>query len=140
MLTRRTPLRRLTRLATRNAGRKAASYRRNFGARADAVRQMRCLGCVAAARLTARRLGLADASEFDAVGQATPTQAAHAVARGMGGVKGDRRSLVPLCSLHHAEAGEARTTARAEFEARYRINLQHEAGLIAERLDSEGFE
>ena len=140
MLTRRTPLRRLTRLATRNAGRKATSYRRNFGARADAVRQMRCLGCVAAARVNARRLGLADPCEFDAVGQSSPTQAAHVRARGMGGAKGDRRELVPLCHLHHLEAGEARTSARAEFERVHRLSLEYEAKMIAERLDREGYE
>lgn len=148
-LTRRVPLRRLTKLAPVNRKRKAKAFRRNFGKRSDAVREMRCLGCVARRKMgpglnaDGTRTTAGGGDLFDIrheLGQQTPTQAAHVKARGMGGVGGSRRDLVPLCAAHHLEAGEARTSARAEFEARHRLSLEYEAKMIAERLDAEGFE
>lgn len=122
MLTRRIQLRstsrlaRKTRLAPVNRARRAKSYARNFGPRADAVRAMPCL--VAGCRL--------------------PTVAAHARARGMGGAKGDARELVPLCQPHHLEAGEHRTSQRAAFEERHGLDLTTEAARIAALLDQHG--
>ena len=115
MLTRSTPLRRSTPLG-RNRKRAAKLYARNFGERADAIRAMQCLvhGCP------------------------RPSQAAHTRARGMGGAKGDRRELVPLCAEHHREAGERRTSARADFERVHGLDLEAEALRLAECLDAEG--
>jgi len=48
----------------------------------------------------------------------SPIHAAHAIARGRGSAKGDLRHLVPLCWLHHLEAGEYKTSQRAAFEER----------------------
>lgn len=67
-------------------------------------------------------------------------QAAHARARGMGGVKGDRRDLVPLCPKHHMESGEFRTSQRAAFEVRHGVDLVAEAARIAVELDERGYE
>jgi hypothetical protein len=39
--------------------------------------------------------------------------------------------LVPLCGLHHAQSGEARTTQRAAFERHHKISLRAEADRIA---------
>lgn len=99
-----------------NAKRRRAAYQRNFGSRADVVRSMPCLvrGCS---------------------GQAV---AAHAIARGMGGRKGDRRHLVPLCQTHHVEAGEARTSQRADFERKHGVDLVAEAEWLAVELDRMG--
>lgn len=84
-----------------NRKRKAKMFERNFGARAALVRAMGCAveGC------------------------REQPQAAHAIARGKGGAKGSKLDLVPLCARHHAEAGEARTSARADFEARHGLDL-----------------
>jgi len=64
--------------------------------------------------------------------------AAHVRARGMGGAKGDRRDLVPLCRRHHRASGEARTSQRAKFEKGYGIDLAAEAARIALELDDRG--
>lgn len=107
------PMRR-TALRRANPERKAKTYERNFGDRGALVRAMPCLvrGCH------------------------LPTQAAHAVARGMGGAKGDKRMLVPLCANHHAESGEHRTSARQRFEERTGLDLIAEAERIAAELDA----
>lgn len=99
-----------------NAKRRRAAYQRNFGSRSDVVRSMPCLvpGCP---------------------GQSV---AAHAIARGMGGCKGDRRHLVPLCDAHHREAGEHRTSQRADFERRHGVDLVAEAAWLAVELDRRG--
>lgn len=83
-----------------NPERRAEAYERNYGAKADWIRAHPCLvpGCWKFA------------------------QAAHAIARGMGGVKGDARVLVPLCFWHHAEASEHGTSARREFEVCYQLD------------------
>lgn len=68
-----------------------------------------------------------------------PIHAAHAIARGRGSAKGDKRHLVPLCWLHHREAGEYRTAARRLFEIRHELT-RGEPGeglvLIAEEFDA----
>lgn len=127
-LKRRTPLRSTAKLRTRtrlqaktpiakvNRKRKAKTYARNYGKRGEAVRSMPC---------AARPCG-------------QPSVAAHVIARGMGGAKGDRRKLVPLCQGHHVEAGEFRTSARARFEAKYGIDLLAIADRIAVDLDRRG--
>lgn len=66
--------------------------------------------------------------------------AAHARARGMGGVKGSWRDLVPLCPIHHEEAGEARTSKRRAFEAFHGVNLIELAELLAEEHEAEAYE
>lgn len=121
-LKRRTPLTstgKLARTAMKrsNAKRRRKAYARNFGERADAIRAMPCLvpGCP------------------------LPSVAAHARARGMGGAKGDRRSLVSLCQPHHVEAGEARTSQRADFERRHGVDLGTAAERTAAELDARGY-
>lgn len=106
------PMRR-TALRRANPERRAKTFARNFGDRAALVRAMGCLvrGCH------------------------LPAQAAHAIARGMGGAKGTARHLVPLCHGHHTEAGEHRTSARARFEERHGLDLIAEADRIATLLD-----
>ena len=111
------PLRRRTPMRRSNPGRKAEKYERNFGERGATVREMPCL-----------LLGRVDEC-------ARPIEAAHASARGMGGVKGDRRQLVPLCGRHHSISGRM---APSDFTARYQINLRHEADRIARELDVRG--
>jgi hypothetical protein len=150
-LQRRTPLARgkaiarSTRLAPVNRKRKAETYARNFGSRGDPVRAMGCLvGALLERELDevasfVSRLRVATSHEI--LGLACsfgPIQAAHTRARGMGGAKGGRRDLVPLCRHHHAEAGEARTSQRADFERRYGLDLQAEAAQIAAELDERG--
>ena len=116
-------------MARVNAARRRKSYARNFGERASNVRQMPCLVLVKWYWKAFSTL------PPQCVGQ---SHAAHARARGMGGCKGDRRVLVPLCAEHHREAGEYGTTQRAEFEAKYGIDLMAEAGRIAVQFDQEG--
>jgi hypothetical protein len=113
----------------RNAKRSRETYTRNFGERGEAVRAMRCL--------TLRELGPA------LVECRGPVQAAHVLARGMGGAKGDRRQLVPLCARHHEEAGEGswkpqQPSKRAAFEKRHGLDLKAEAERIAIELDGRG--
>lgn len=110
------PLRRRKPINRVNRKRRAELYERNFGERGDAVRAMPCL--------------LAKTKDCD-----QPIEAAHASARGMGGVKGDRRQLVPLCGRHHTISG---TMAPSDFIARYKINLRTEARRIARELDACG--
>ena len=54
-------------------------------------------------------------------------------------MRGDRRSLVPLCAAHHGEAGEARTGQREAFQRRYGLDLDAKAEELAVRLDAEGY-
>lgn len=112
-----------------NAARRRKQYARNFGERASNVRQMPCLILVKWYRQAFSVL------QPQCAGQ---SHAAHARARGMGGCKGDRRMLLPLCAEHHREAGEYGTTQRAEFEAKYDIDLMVEADRIAVQFDREG--
>ena len=112
----RTPLRRRTPMRCRNPERVRESYARNYGERGEAVREMRCL--VAASG-----------------GCTYETQAAHAHARGMGGRGGDRRSLVPLCSGHHAEQGRIGVKS---FMFKFHVDLFAEADRIAGELDTRG--
>lgn len=134
-LGRKGPLSRKTRIRPANPKRKAKAYARNYGERGDAVRAMGCL-CVKALR----SWDFDEQVTEDTPGQcdAHPIQAAHSVARGMGGAKGDRRDLVPLCGRHHAEAGERGTSQRAAFEHRYDVSLGDEAHRIAVELDERG--
>lgn len=99
-----------------NRKRKAKMYARNYGERGDSVRAMPCL--LAASGGCEGRI-----------------QAAHADARGMGSVGGDRRSLVPLCSHHHRQSHRM---PLADFTARYRVSLDIEAARIALELDARG--
>jgi hypothetical protein len=113
---RRTPLKRRTPLRQVNRARRAKIHARNFGDAAVVVRSMPCL----------------------VVGCREPAEAAHARARGMGGVKGSSRDLVPLCRAHHIEAGEARTSKRHAFEVRHGISLTARAAELAEQRDKDG--
>lgn len=101
-----------SRLKPVNAKRKKKTFARNFGTRAAAVREMGCLVCGA------------------------PSEAAHARARGMGGAKGDRRDLVPLCRIHHSELDDR--LGLSGFRERYGIDLRAEAERIATELDDAG--
>jgi hypothetical protein len=120
-----------TRIKPTNTKRRRKAFARNYGERGDAVRLMTCL-CADM-----------DWPHPDVDACSGPVQAAHAIARGMGGAKGDRRQLVPLCALHHEEAGEGSRKAeqpskRAAFEARYGLDVQAEAERIAVELDARG--
>lgn len=92
-----------------NRRRKKAAHARNFGDEADAVRRMPCLAC----------------GRF--------AEACHVTARGMGGAKGGRFDIVPLCREHHQEAGEAGTSQRETFEREHGLDLRKEADHIAVR-------
>jgi hypothetical protein len=138
-LQRRTPVRKV------NRERKAETFARNFGERAGHVRALGCLVGQALARELdevedfAGRLAVAvDHEQTERACDFGPTQAAHARARGMGGAKGDRRDLVPLCHRHHAQAGELGTSERAAFERLHDISLTAEAARIAAELDAKG--
>lgn len=138
-LKRKTPMKRKTRLRSRNPERRRRMFDRNFGERGTAVRAMSCLAASSEAP-GSLSFGM---PRRQVVG--TPchgaVQAAHAVARGMGGCKGDRRSLVPLCAAHHREAGERGTQERKDFESRYEVgDLEDVAWRIAQQLDEAGLE
>lgn len=107
-----------TRINPINRKRKAELHARNFGDEAEAVRMLPCL-CWARTCTWNR-----DRCRGDVV-------AAHVTARGMGGAKGGRLDLVPLCDAHHREAGEARTSEREAFESRYGLDLRAEADRLA---------
>jgi hypothetical protein len=124
-LERKTALERHKRINPRNEKRRKKNYERNYGDRADAIREMPCLVYEE----------LSGASNCGG-----RVHAAHTRARGMGGVKGDRREQVPLCAHHHEEAGEARTSKRRAFEERYGISLDEHAERIARLLDVCGYE
>lgn len=118
-------LERRTAIKPRNEKRRKKMYARNYGDRADAIREMPCLVY----------------EELNGASNcAGRVQAAHTQARGMGGVKGDRRKQVPLCAHHHEEAGEARTSKRRAFEERYDISLDEHAERVAVLLDVCGYE
>ena len=87
-----------TRLNPVNPERRAETYARAYGDKADWIRAQPCSvpGC--------RR---------------HPSIAAHAIARGRGAWKGDQRHQVPMCQPCHVEAGEYRTSDRREFEQRH---------------------
>lgn len=110
------PLRRRMPMRRSNPARKAAKYKRNFGERGAAVREMACL--------------LVSTNECEGA-----IQSAHVSARGMGGVKGDRFQLVPFCGKHHTIQGRM---APRDFAARYKINLPHHASHIADELTARG--
>lgn len=112
------PLGRSKGVSRSNRKRRRVVYARNFGERADAVRAMPCL---------------IDAGHGLSV-------AAHAKARGMGGCKGDRRSLINLCQSCHVEAGEYRTSQRADFERKYGVDLVAESEWLAVELDRRGLQ
>ena len=137
-LKRGSPLTRSTRVRASNPARRAKTFARNFGERGEAVRAM---GCLVRSRVMESGNFASwtySPSWCPSGGDDRDVQAAHVRARGMGGAKGDRRDLVPLCAKHHAEAGEHRTSARAAFEARYRLDLVAEAERIAVELDERG--
>jgi hypothetical protein len=116
-------------LPRRNPKRAAEAYERNFGSRADWVREQPCL--------IHERVGHVCNSR---------TQAAHARPRKAGGRGGNRRDLVPLCAAAHAEAGEFpgigrwEGTQRWAFEVKYELSLVEKAAEIAALLDSLGYE
>ena len=122
----RSGFKRRTRLRPVNSKRRKRQYDRNYGERADAIRAMPCL-------VHERCDGVSNC--------AGDIVAAHTTARGMGGAKGDRRKLAPLCWWHHGEAGEKRTSQRRAFEVRYGFeSLDGEADKIAVLLDEQGYE
>lgn len=99
-----------------NRERRAKLYARNFGEggeRGEVVRSMACL-----ARGDGRCSG--------------PIEAAHVVARGMGGCNSSSRQLVPLCRGHHREQGDRGIRT---FEARHGLDLDAEARRVAEVVD-----
>ena len=112
------PLKRGTRLRTRNPKRAAKSYARNYGDRGAAVRAMPCLCAASDGRRCAGNI-----------------EAAHATARGMGGCNSSRRDLVPLCTHHHQRQHQLTPT---DFAGSYGVDLKNEARRIAGELDERG--
>lgn len=120
------PLERKAPIKKENRKRAAKQRERNFGERAAKVRDMHCL------TVPLHALG----ERISCRGRIV---AAHAKPRQMGGCgDGDRRMLVNLCEGHHDEAGEFRTSQRAEFEAKWGVDLVAEAAILAERFDAMG--
>lgn len=96
-----------TRLRPFNPERRARQYARNFKGPwedYDHAAFVRSCGCIVHGCLL-------------------PAQAAHATARGMGGVKGSWKDLFPACWLHHSEydAGPER------FCTKYNVSPQDRA-------------
>lgn len=96
-----------------NRKRAAARQVADFGERGAAIRAMPCL--------------IADAHTCGG-----KMEAAHAKSRGAGG---DRRHLVPLCSLAHREQHDRGV---ATFQQKYGVNLLEESTRIATELDIQG--
>lgn len=124
-------MQRKQRIKPTNPKRRREAFDRNFGERGEAVRAMPCL--------CGRKPGRVVMNS----GCRGPVQAAHTIARGMGGCGGDRRQLVPLCARHHEEAGEGswkpqQPSKRTAFEKRHGLDLKAEAERIAVELDERG--
>ena len=83
------PLKRKTPVRRSNPERRAASHKRNFDGGIDHDGWVRRLDCVICQKWGSR--------------QETPTQAAHVVARGMGGAHGAWWDIAPLCFKDHRE-------------------------------------
>lgn len=116
MLTRRKPLRRYTWIKPRNDERAAKNFERNFGARARRVREFPCCRC-----------------------GTRPTEAAHVRARGMGGAKGDRHDLIPLCRACHREYDEGHVN-RPELAAKaWGFDPRQVAADMSSQLTEEGY-
>lgn len=116
-------LRRKTALARVNRKRRTKLFTRNYGS-ATRLHAAKAEGCLVAGRAGHRCSG--------------PLDAAHVVARGMGGAKGDARQIVILCRAAHIQAGERGTSDRALFETVYGVDLEREAAKLAARLDEGG--
>lgn len=110
------------RIKARNEKRIAAKFARNFGERGAAIRLRPC------------RLRLLGREHLGEPCRGS-TVAAHASARGMGGCKGDRRSLVELCVGHHTE----QERGFQSFDRRYQIDCKAEAANVAAELDAQGY-
>lgn len=117
-------LERHTEMKRSNPARRRKSYAKNYGDRADRIREMPCTVAGKTGPGTTRCWG-------------RPV-AAHSRARGMGGCNGDRRELWPACWHHHCEAGERHSEKRRQFEERYGVDLELEAARLAELFDEEG--
>jgi len=133
-LKRNTPLSRGGRIKPSNARRRKETFDRNFGERGAAVREMDCL-CAQVLRDWSDSSTMEVPPKYWCRGS---VQAAHAIARGMGGRGGTKRDLVPLCAGHHDEAGERRGSQREDFEGRYELNLEAESLRVALELDGLG--
>lgn len=115
-----------------NPDRRAKMFARNYGDRVEVIHRMPCLVWMK------RRNGVPlKPGQRPCCGD---TQAAHVRARGAGGVKGDKHDLVNLCHAHHEEAGEYRTSKRAEFEALYEIDLIAEARALDAQFQGPEFD
>lgn len=117
----KTRLERKTRLKQVNPKRRARAFERNYGQRGDPIRAMQCAvrsHSSSATRCSGR------------------IEAAHVVARGMGGCNGDRRDLVPLCSGHHLEQG---AIGILSFQRKYGIDLAGLAAALARQMDEAGY-
>lgn len=121
----RKPLRSRTRIKPRNAARAAKMHARNFPTRPLVEPR-----CFIARRLAAYRAAhgqkmtprgwLPCCAKIDAV---------HATQdRGMGGVNSSEADVVYGCRTHHDELGRI---GRPAFEAKYGVDLAHEAARVA---------
>ena len=111
---------RKTRLRSVNPERRARTFARNYGERGDPIRAMQC-AVPGHSRSPTRCWGR--------------IEAAHVVARGMGGAHGDRRDLVPLCAGHH---WEQTMTGIRRFQTKYGIDLTELAATLAAGMDEAG--
>lgn len=108
-----------------NPARRKKQFERNFGERAEHIRGMSCIASPDAdAPFDSRRV----VCNGD-------VQAAHVIARGMGGCNGDRRSLVPLCAIHHQQQG---SIGNMHFDALYGLDMRICAARIAVQFDEQG--
>jgi len=122
-LQQKSPLKR-TQIKKVNPKRKKRLYRRNYGERAEVIREMPCV-CADS---------LVYGGRIECSGS---IQAAHVKARGMGGCNGDRRSLVPLCAAHHRQQGDIGIES---FQKMYFLDLEAKASRIAHEIDLWGIE
>lgn len=101
--------------------RREAMFNRAYGLNGRRGEAVRAMSCVLAGRLGHKCSGA--------------IQAAHAIARGRGGVKGDARVLFPACAEAHREFGEHGTSQRREAVKRYGVDPVLVAEAIARDLD-----
>ena len=109
-----------------NRERRRKMHERNFGERAQVMRESQCL---------VHAHGTS--TDLAAIPCSGEVQAAHVRARGMGGCNGSRRDLVPLCAAHHRQQHEIGIRS---FELLYELDLKEWAARIAADLDGQGIE
>lgn len=108
-------------LRRRNRTRAKKLFDRNYGIDGRRGEAVRAMGC----RLATHPLHTCE----------WKLDACHAVARGMGGTKGDSGDLWDGCRAAHREAGERGTSQREAFVQRYGLDPERRAAEIKLELD-----